>query len=241
MNTPFQWGKQMASHLGGTRDPMVVAWPARIPASGEIRTQFTHCIDLGPTILEAAGVPEPTCGRDRAGADGRNELPLPFDDPSAEEQHTAQYFEMLGSRAMYKDGWWASARLDKAPWDFSPETIRQWGPGSGWDPDKDPWQLYFLPDDFSQAKDLAGEHPEKLKELQDLWWAEAERDPRAAAPREASARLFGYLAAASEASRPSLSRATSRSILPCCWCRGSPAGRTRSRRSSSSPRAVPRA
>jgi arylsulfatase A-like enzyme/uncharacterized membrane protein len=177
MNTPFQWGKQMASHLGGTRDPMVVSWPARIKASGELRTHFTHCIDIGPTILEAAGIPEPTHvdGIEQEPMDGTSFLHT-FDDPNAEERHTVQYFEMLGSRGMYKDGWWASARLDKAPWDFSPETIRQWGPGSGWDPDQDPWQLYYLPDDFSQAKDLAAEHPDKLKELQDLWWQEAERN-----------------------------------------------------------------
>jgi len=177
MNTPFQWGKQMASHLGGTRNPMVVAWPSRIKASGDLRTQFTHCIDVGPTILEAAGIPEPTHvdGIEQEPMDGTSFL-YTLDDANAEERHTVQYFEMFASRAMYKDGWWAAARLDKAPWDFSPETLKKWGPGSGWDPDTDPWQLYYLPDDFSQAHDIAADNPGKLKELQDLWWHEAERN-----------------------------------------------------------------
>ena len=110
----------MASHLGGTRDPMVVAWPAWIKASG-LRRQFTHCIDIGPTILEAAGIPEPTHvdGIEQEPMDGTSFL-YTTDDADAQERHTVQYFEMLGSRAMYKDGWWAGTRLDKAPWDFSP-------------------------------------------------------------------------------------------------------------------------
>jgi hypothetical protein len=87
-----------------------------------------------------------------------------------------QYFEMFGSRAIYKDGWWACARLDKAPWDLSPETLRRFAPGV-WNPDEDDaWELYYLPEDFSQAHDLAGENPEKLHELQELWWQEAERN-----------------------------------------------------------------
>ena len=84
-------------------------------------------------------------------------------------------FEIFGSRAMYKDGWWACTRLDKAPWDFSPETIMRFAPGM-YNPDNDVWELYYLPDDFSQAKDLAAQNPDKLKELQDLWWKEAERN-----------------------------------------------------------------
>jgi hypothetical protein len=175
-NTPFPWGKQMASHLGGTRDPMVVAWPNRIPAGGDLREQFTHCIDIGPTILEAVGVPEPDTvdGIEQEPMDGTS-FTYTFDDPAAEERHTVQYFEMLGSRAIYKDGWWACARLDKAPWDFSSETIARFGPDS-YDPDEDVWELYYLPDDFSQAKDLAADNPEKLQELQELFWREAERN-----------------------------------------------------------------
>jgi hypothetical protein len=98
-----------------------------------------------------------------------------FGDPDAEERHTVQYFEMFGSRAMYKDGWWACARLDKPPWDFSPETLRRFAPGV-YDPEQDAWELYYLPDDFSQARDLAVQHPDKLAELKELWWAEAERN-----------------------------------------------------------------
>ena len=173
-NTPFQWGKQMASHLGGTRDPMVVAWPGRIKPDGAPRSQFTHCIDIGPTVLEAVGIPEPKT------VDGIGQEPMDgtsfgytFGDAQAAERHTVQYFEMFGSRAMYKDGWWACTRLDKAPWDFSPETISRFAPGV-YDPEQDVWELYYLPDDFSQAHDLAAQHPDKLKELQELWWAEAE-------------------------------------------------------------------
>jgi arylsulfatase len=176
-NTPFQFGKQMASHLGGTRNPMVVAWPDKIEASGEVRSQFTHCIDIGPTILQAAGIPEPKTvdGIEQEPMDGTSFL-YTFDDPKAEERHTLQYFEVLGSRAIYQDGWWAGTRLDKVPWDLSPETLARWGPGSGWDPDRDEWELYFLPDDFSQARDLAAENPERLEQLKAVFWDEAERN-----------------------------------------------------------------
>ena len=175
-NTPFQWGKQMASHLGGTRNPMVVAWPDKIKPSSNIRSQFTHCNDIGPTILEAVGIPEPKMvdGIEQEPMDGTSFL-YTFDDSSADERHNVQYFEAIGSRAIYKDGWWACTRLDKAPWDLSPETLRKFSPGV-YDPEKDVWELYNLHDDFSQANDLASKYPDKLKELQDLWWEEAERN-----------------------------------------------------------------
>ena len=177
-NTPFQWGKQMASHLGGTRNPMAVAWPTRIKAAGDLRSQFTHCIDVGPTILEAVGIPEPEVvdGIEQEPMDGTSFL-YTFDDANAPERHTVQYFEAMGGRAIYKDGWWAASKPDRIPWDFSPETIKKFGPGSGWDPDRDaPWELYYLPDDFSQAKNIAAQHPDKVQKLQDLWWQEAERN-----------------------------------------------------------------
>lgn len=176
-NAPFQWGKQMASHLGGTRDPMVISWPRRIAGGGHLRAQFTHCIDIVPTVLEVIGLPEPTVvdGIEQEPMDGTS-FAYTFDTPEAAEQHTVQYFEMYGSRAIYKDGWWACTKLDKLPWDFSPATLSRFGPGSGWDPGRDPWELYYLPDDFSQAHDLAADNPEKVAELVELFWAEAERN-----------------------------------------------------------------
>jgi arylsulfatase len=116
-NTPFQWGKQVASHLGGTRNPMVVSWPARIKDRGGVRSQFTHCIDVTPTILEAASIPHPKL------VDGIDQMPIhgtsfvyTFDDASAKERHTQQYFEMFGNRAIYKDGWIACSRMDRVPY-----------------------------------------------------------------------------------------------------------------------------
>jgi arylsulfatase A-like enzyme/uncharacterized membrane protein len=174
-NTPFQWGKQVASHLGGTRNGMVISWPQRIRDAGGLRSQFTHCIDIGPTILEAAGIPEPTV------VDGTAQKPMEgtsflysFDDASAPERHTVQYFEIYGYRAIYKDGWWAACMLDRIPWDASPPSIARFAPGT-YDPNKDTWQLYYLPDDFTQANDLAAEHPEKLAELKELFWEQAEK------------------------------------------------------------------
>lgn len=175
-NTPFQWGKQLASHLGGARDPMVVAWPQRIKSGGKLRTQFTHCTDIGPTVLEASRIAEPkqVDGIEQEPMDGTSFL-YTFDDAGAEERHTVQYFEMFGARAIYEDGWWACAKLDKTPWDLSPETISRFAPGV-YDPDNDVWELYYLPDDFSQAHDLAADQPDKLAELKELFWQEAERN-----------------------------------------------------------------
>jgi len=175
-NAPFQWGKQTGSHLGGTRNPMVVAWPDRIPGGGELRSQFTHCIDIGPTILEAVGLPEAKSvdGIAQEPMDGTSFLHT-FDDADAEERHTVQYFESMGNRAIYRDGWWACARLDRVPWDFSPATIAKLAPRV-YDPEQDTWELYYLPDDFTQAHDLAAEQPDKLAELKELFWQEAERN-----------------------------------------------------------------
>ena len=175
-NAPFQWGKQVASHFGGTRNPMVVSWPARIKDKGGLRSQFSHVIDVAPTILEVAGITPP----DRV--DGIPQMPIhgtsfayTFDDAAAKERHTQQYFEILGNRAMYKDGWIACARLDRVPWRLDPATLARFAPGSGWDPDKDRWELYNIEEDFSQSKDLAAQHPEKLRELKELFWSEAEK------------------------------------------------------------------
>ncbi|WP_448810482.1 arylsulfatase [Agromyces bauzanensis] len=175
-NTPFQWGKQTGSHLGGTRNPMVVAWPDRIAGGGGIRSQFTHCIDVGPTILDAIGLPQAKAvdGIEQQPMDGTS-FAQTFDDAAAEERHTVQYFESFGNRAIYQDGWWACARLDRIPWDFSPATIAKLAPGL-YDPENDRWELYYLPDDFSQAHDLSTREPERLAELKELFWQEAERN-----------------------------------------------------------------
>ena len=173
-NCPFNWGKQVASHLGGTRNPLVVRYPKLISDPGGLRSHFTHVIDIAPTVLEIAGIPAP------AQVDGIAQEPLhgyTFADSlskaDAPERHTQQYFEAVGNRAMYKDGWWLAMRLPRIPWLLDPEALRQFGPG--WNPDDDPVELYYLPDDFSQAKDVADQHPEKVEELRKLFWEEAER------------------------------------------------------------------
>jgi hypothetical protein len=174
-NCPFQWGKQVASHLGGTRQGMAVRYPPLIQDRGGLRSQFTHCIDIGPTILELAGLPQPTH------VDGIAQQPMhgtsflhAFADPDAEERHTQQYFEIAGYRAMYKDGWWLAQGVDRIPWDLTPDTIRKLAPGV-WQPDNDPAELYYLPDDFTQADNIADQHPDKVAELRELFWAEAEK------------------------------------------------------------------
>ena len=174
-NCPFQWGKQVASHLGGTRQGMAIRYPRLITDAGGLRSQFTHCIDIGPTILELAGLPQPTH------VDGIAQTPMhgtsflhTLADPAAEERHTQQYFEIYGYRAMYKDGWWLAQGIPRIPWDATPETMKRFAPGV-WQPDDDPAELYYLPDDFSQADDIAAQHPEKVRELRELFWAEAEK------------------------------------------------------------------
>jgi arylsulfatase A-like enzyme len=174
-NTPFQWGKQVASHLGGIRDPMVIAWPQRIKDKHGLRSQFIHVTDITPTILEVAGIPAPqqVNGIAQMPMDGVSFVPT-FDDANAPERHTQQYFEMLGNRAMYKDGWLASCRLPRVPWKIDLDTIARFAPGA-WNPEKDPCELYHLDEDFSQADDLASKYPAKLDELKTLFWAEAEK------------------------------------------------------------------
>ena len=174
-NAPFQWGKQVASHLGGTRNPMVIHWPARIKDGGAVRSHFTHCIDIGPTILDITGIPAPTH------VDGIEQQPMhgvtfadSIEDPAAPERHTQQYFEIVGYRGMYKDGWWLSMMPPRIPWDLSPQAVGRLAPGV-WDPETDATELYYLPDDFSQSRDVAAEHPEKVAELKELFWEEAEK------------------------------------------------------------------
>ena len=174
-NTPFQWGKQVCSHLGGTRSPLVVHWPDRVTDAGAVRSQWTHITDLGATLLDIAGIPAPSH------VDGIEQEPLhgvsfadSLTEPDATERHTQQYFETIGNRAMYKDGWWLAMRTPRIPWVVTPEALKPYAPDV-WDPDSDPAELYYLPDDFSQAKDLAAQHPEKVQELKELFWEEAEK------------------------------------------------------------------
>jgi arylsulfatase A-like enzyme len=174
-NCPFDWGKQVASHLGGTRNPLVIRYPKEIADSGGLRSHFTHVVDIGPTILEIAGIPQPDS------VDGIEQEPMhgftfadSLSDATAPERHTQQYFEACGNRAMYKDGWWFAQRLPRIPWKFDPDVLRHFGPGA-WNPDDDPIELYYLPDDFSQARNIAADHPEKVEELRKLFWDEAEK------------------------------------------------------------------
>jgi len=167
-NTPFQWTKQVASHFGGTRNPMVVHWPARIKnAHGEVRSQFHHVIDVAPTVLEAAGLPEPTMvnGTKQYPMDGVS-MVYTFADPAAPDRRKTQYFEMFGNRAIYHEGWVAATR-HSIPWLMVPQLPPF---------DQDRWELYNVALDFSQANDLAAQNPQKLKELQDLFTREAIRN-----------------------------------------------------------------
>jgi arylsulfatase len=164
MNTPFQWGKQVASHFGGTRNPLVISWPRRIKDKGGLRTQFHHVIDIAPTILEAAGIREPTevNGVAQKPIEGVS-MVYTFDSPSAEGRHTTQYFEMFGNRAVYRDGWIASCRHGRLPWENA-GTVSF---------DNDVWELYRLDKDFSQFTNLAADFPQRLRDLKDQFWIEA--------------------------------------------------------------------
>ena len=164
-DTPYKWTKQMANDFGGTKVGMTVHWPKGIKAKGELRTQFHHVIDVAPTILEAAGLPEPTevNGVEQIPMNGTSML-YTFDGEEAADQHTQQYFEMFGNRAMYKDGWLART-IHKAPWEHKPRRGLT----------EDIWELYNTENDFSLINDLSKEHPEKLEELQDLFMVEAEK------------------------------------------------------------------
>ena len=165
-DTPFQWVKQIASHFGATRNAMILSWPDYVADAGSTRFQFHHVIDVAPTILDVIGITEPAI------VDGVSQKPIEgvsmaytFDQPQASSTHATQYFEMLGNRALYHEGWMASCRHGRLPWmtkgtaDFA----------------DDKWELYNIEADFSQAEDLAASYPEKLRELQDLFLIEAGR------------------------------------------------------------------
>lgn len=164
-DSPFSWTKQVASDFGGTRNGAVIHWPKGIKAKGEIRSQFSHVIDIAPTILEAAGLPEPKSvnGTPQTPIEGTSML-YTFDNAKAAERHTTQYFEMFGNRAIYHDGWFART-IHRAPWQnvgLPPLTT-------------DVWDLYNVKNDFSLTRNLAADQPGKLKELQALFMQEAKK------------------------------------------------------------------
>ena len=167
MDAPLQWTKQVASHFGGTRNGMAIAWPVRIKDKGAIRSQFCHVIDIVPTLYEAIGIKPPKV------LDGVKQKPIEgtslvytWNSPSAPTRHTVQYFEMFGNRAIYKNGWMASTTPLRLPWV---------NVGSDPSPDDFKWELYNINDDFSQAKNLAASNPTKLKELQAAFDVEAKK------------------------------------------------------------------
>ena len=166
-NTPFQWTKQVASHFGGTRNGMVLHWPKGIKAKGEVRSQFHHVVDVAPTVLEAAKLPQPKVvnGIKQRPMDGVSML-YSADNAKAADRQKTQYFEMFGNRGIYHEGWTASTR-HSIPWDMTAKIPAL---------KDDVWELYHVAEDFSQANNLAQKHPEKLKELQALFMKEAARN-----------------------------------------------------------------
>jgi arylsulfatase len=165
-DTPFTWTKQVAASYGGTRNGMIAHWPKGIKAKGEIRSQWHHVIDVAPTILEAAGLPEPKI------VNGTAQTPIQgvsmvssFGDGEAKSRHTTQYFEIFGNRALYHDGWLAGT-VHRAPWDAEPRARLQ----------EDRWELYDTRADFSLSNDLAAKNPGKLKVLQERFLQEAVRN-----------------------------------------------------------------
>ena len=168
-DTPFSWTKQIASHFGGTRQGMAISWPKAITDKGGIRNQFHHVIDVVPTILEATGIRAPNSvnGVTQKPIEGVS-MAYSFGNAAASSAHRTQYFEMMADRAIYQDGWIASTKVIRPPWDVLGPT------------NQDPatnvtWELYDLTKDWTQYDDIAARNPDKLKQLQDLFWVEANR------------------------------------------------------------------
>jgi arylsulfatase len=165
MDSPFSYTKQVASDFGGTRNGMVIHWPKGIKARGEVRSQFSHVIDIAPTVYEACKVPAPkkVNGIDQDPLEG-NSLVYSFDNAGAKETHAAQYFEMFGNRAIYSDGWYART-IHRPAWQLKPSA----------DLANDVWELYNSNEDFSLSNNLASSNADKLKELQALFMSVAEK------------------------------------------------------------------
>ncbi|MDF2190393.1 arylsulfatase [Paraflavitalea sp. CAU 1676] len=166
MNTPFQWTKQVASHFGGTRNPLIIDWPAKVKDKGGLRSQFVHTIDIVPTIYEVCNITAPDVlnGIEQKPIEGTSfAYSFPRDSAQAKDRREVQYFELGVNRGMYSHGWMASA-MSFVPWNPNRDKF---------DPDQQKWELYHVDEDFSQANDLAASNPEKLRQLQDLWWVEA--------------------------------------------------------------------
>ena len=165
MDAPFSWTKQVASDFGGVRNGMVICWPKGIKAKGEIRSQFGHVIDIAPTVYEAAHIPAPKVvnGIPQAPIEGTS-LVYTFNDGAAREKHSVQYFEMMGNRGVYQDGWLVRT-IHQAPWSPKPYSVLQ----------DDKWELYNTLEDFSLSNDLAAKDPVRLKDMQDLFMKEAEK------------------------------------------------------------------
>ena len=188
-NTPFMWTKQVASNFGGTRNPLVVSWPARIKAKGEIRSQFQHVIDIAPTVLEAAGLPEPKTvnGVAQTPMEGVS-MVYTFDDAKAADRHKTQYFEMFGNRAIYSDGW-VAATVHKAPWEAQPRRKLA----------EDVWELYNVNEDFSESNDLAASESRQAQGA-----AGAVHEGSRALPRAADRRPLDRALRPAAAGRPDL-------------------------------------
>ena len=169
-DTPFKWTKQIATYFGGTKQGMAISWPKVITDKGGVRNQFAHVIDIAPTILEAAGIQQPSVvdGIAQSPMEGTS-LAYTFDAANADEpsRHRTQYFEMMGNYAIYHDGWMLVDKVTRPSWvTFGPQNP---------DPAKPDWELYDISNDWTQNNDLAAQNPDKVKELEAIWWAEAEK------------------------------------------------------------------
>ena len=165
LDAPFSYTKQVGSDFGGTRNGMIIQWPAGIKAKGETRSQFGHVIDIAPTVYEVTKIPAPTTvnGIKQDPIEGTS-LAYTFNDAAAAEKHKVQYFEMFGNRGVYEDGWFART-IHRAAWEMKVRAPLK----------DDKWELYNTNEDFSLANDLSAKNPEKLKEMQGLFMKEAEK------------------------------------------------------------------